>query len=506
VWYSVQSGDSLYLIARKFGVTVQQLKTANQLYDNTIYIGQLLFIPINVSKVITYTVQPGDSLYLIANRYNTTIDSISTLNDLTSNTIYVGQKLIIPQYTEAVVNVAAANIRRGPGTNYSIVQTVTQGARLPVISTAGDWVRISLHNGNEGWISGRLVDIRVYDGSKPIQNIVGFYVLEEGPALPSSYDSFTQNISLLSEGPLFMYQFNENDPTSIVKFGSFTDNYVEQLVAFAHSNNVMIMPVVHNLLYSSGGQTKSRDVLSGMLSTQATRAAAVNNIIALIDRFGFDGVNIDIEDVYLADSSRLSQFYVDLSAAMKRRGYFLSASVPSRIRDYPPFNPFSEPFDYATIGAVVDQFVVMLYNEHGWAGSEPGSAVSSPWMTKVLSYALTKMPANKIVAAISVFGYDFNLTTGVNRYVSHASAIALANRYNSTITFDEDTLTPTFSYTDSSGNKHEVWFENAQSTLSKIKLAWQLGISGVALWRLGMEDPEMWPRMSREITVRRIIY
>lgn len=506
MWYSVQSGDSLYLIARKFGVTVQQLITANQIIGNTIYIGQLIFIPINVSKVITYTVQSGDSLYLIANRYNTTIESIYSLNNLTSNTIYVGQKLVIPQYTEAVVTVTAANIRRGPGTGYDVLQTVSQGARLPVISTTNDWIKVSLHNGNEGWISRRLVDIRIYNGSKPIQNIVGFYVLEEGPTLPSSYDTFTQNISLLSSVPLFMYQFNENDPTSIVKFGSFTDNYVEQLVTIAHNNNVMILPVVHNLLYSSGGQEKSRDVVSRMLSTQATRAAAIRSIIALIDRFGFDGVNIDIEDVYLDDSSRLSQFYVELSAAMKQRGYFLSASVPSRIRDYPPFNPFSEPFDYATIGAVVDQFIVMLYNEHGWAGSEPGPAVSSPWMTKVLSYTLTKMPADKVVAAISLFGFDFNLTTGVNSYVSHASAIALANRYNSTITFDQDTLTPTFSYTDSSGNEHEVWFENAQSTLSKIKLAWQLGISGVALWRLGMEDPEMWPRISQEIVVRRLIY
>ncbi len=506
MWYSVQSGDSLYLIARKFGVTVQQLITANQLLGSTINIGQLIFIPINVSKVITYTVQAGDSLYLIAQRYNTTIESIYSLNGLTSNTIYVGQKLVIPQYTEAVVTVTAANIRRGPGTGYDILQTVSEGARLPVTNTTDNWIKVSLHNGNDGWISRRLVNIKVYDGSKPIQEIVGFYVLEEGPALPSSYDTFTENISLLSEVPLFMYQFNENDPTTIVKFGSFTDNYVEQLVTIAHSNNVMILPVVHNLLYSSGGQEKSRSVVSRMLSTQANRAQAVNSIIALIDRFGFDGVNIDIEDVYLSDSSRLSQFYIELSAAMKRRGYFLSASIPSRIRDYPPFNPFSEPFDYATIGAVVDQFIVMLYNEHGWAGSEPGPAVSSPWMTKVLSYTLTKMPADKVIAAISVFGFDFNITTGVNRYVSYAAAVALAKRYNSTIIFDEASLTPTFTYTDSSGNKHEVWFENAQSTLAKIKLAWQLGISGVALWRLGMEDPGMWPRVSQEIVVKKIIY
>jgi len=250
----------------------------------------------------------------------------------------------------------------------------------------------------------------------------------------------------------------------------------------------------------------SRAVVSGMLATQSSRRAAIDNIIALIDRFGFDGVNIDIEDVYMEDSARLSQFYTELGNATRNRGFFLSASVPPRIRDHPPFKPFSDPFDYATIGAAVDQFIVMLYNEHGWPGSGPGPVVSSGWMTKVLGYTLTKMPASKVVAAISVFGFDFNLTTGRNTYVTYESAVNLARRYNAEIIFDEDTLTPMFSYTDQQGNNHEVWFENSRSILAKMKLAWQQGISGVALWRLAMEDPALWRDMAESIVVKRLMY
>ena len=103
----------------------------------------------------------------------------------------------------------------------------------------------------------------------------------------------------------------------------------------------------------------------------------------------------------------MSQFYTELGNAVHARGYFLSASVPSRIRDFPPFNPFSDPFDYSAIGAAVDQFIVMLYNEQ--LAKRPGPVVSSGWMNKVVGYTLTKMPANKVVAAISVFGFDFDL-------------------------------------------------------------------------------------------------
>lgn len=506
MWYTVQSGDSVYSIAQRFGLSAGQLSTANQLTDNVIFPGQKLFIPIQVSKVITYTVQPSDSLYKIARKYNTTIESISVLNRLQSINLYVGQRLVIPQYTEAVVTAGRANIRSGPGTNYSILETVVSTTRLPVLDTTRDWLRVSLHNGNTGWISRNLITFRTYDGSKPILEILGFYTLQEGPALPGSYRSFVDNTPFISELPLFMYRFDQNNPTSIEKFGDFTDSEVETLVSIAHRNNTMILPVVHNLLYSEGGQEASKAVVSKVVATPDSRRTAIDNIIRLIDRFGFDGVNIDIEDVYMADSSKLSQFYTELGRAMKNRGYFLSASVPSRIRDYPPFNPFSDPFDYSAIGAAVDQFVVMLYNEHGWPGSGPGPVVSSGWMTKVLGYTLTKMPASKVVAAISVFGFDFNLATGNNTYATYAMAADLAKRYNKSITFDQDTLTPMFSYTDDQGNQHEVWFENSDSIIAKLKLAWQQGISGVALWRLGMEDPGVWPRIAAEIVVKRAIY
>jgi spore germination protein YaaH len=506
MWYTVQPGDSVYLIAQKFGVPVQQLLTTNQLTGSEIVPGQRLFIPIEVSKVIIYTVQSGDSLYKIARTYGTTVESIMIQNGLQSTNLNVGQRLVIPRYTEATVTAGRANIRSGPGTGNRIITSVVSTTRLPVIDTQRDWIKVSLHNGNDGWISRNLVSLRTYDGSKPILEVVGFYTLQEGPALPGSYRSFVDNTTRISELPLFLYRFNRDNPTTIEKFGEFTDNEVELLVSIAHRNNVMILPVVHNLLYSGGGQEASRAVVSQVVATPESRRTTIANIIALIDRFGFDGVNMDIEDVYQQDSAKLSLFYTELGRAMRDRGYFLSASVPSRIRDYPPFNPFSDPFDYGSIGAAVDQFIVMLYNEHGWPGSGPGSVVSSGWMTKVLGYTLTKVPANKVVAAISVFGFDFNLTTGRNTYVTYAMAADLARRYNKTVIFDQDTLTPMFAYEDEQGNKHEVWFENSDSIIAKMRLAWREGISGVALWRLGMEDPGVWRRISEEIVVKRIIF
>ncbi|MTI65790.1 MAG: glycosyl hydrolase, partial [Firmicutes bacterium] len=238
------------------------------------------------------------------------------------------------------------------------------------------------------------------------------------------------------------------------------------------------------------------------VSSKENRTALILNIIELIEKYNYDGINIDIEDVFIEDSENLSLFYKELGEALDKKGYILSASVPSRVSDE-PFNPFSDPFNYDAIGKAVDEFVVMLYNEHGWPGSGPGPVVSIGWMERVLKYTITKMPREKVVAAVSVFGFDFNLTTGKNTYVTYQGAMDLAKKYGKEVIFDEETKTPTFSYVDEEGNEHEVWFENAESIYAKIQLAWKLGIKGIALWRLGMEDEEIWPMLKEDVVVKK---
>ena len=105
--YTVQSGDSLYKIAGQYGVTVDEIITANNLKSTKLQIGQVLVIPTGTiqptptptlpnNNYITYTVKPGDSLYKIANNYNTTVNAIKDLNNLKSNNLSIGQQLKIP--------------------------------------------------------------------------------------------------------------------------------------------------------------------------------------------------------------------------------------------------------------------------------------------------------------------------------------------------------------------------------------------------------------------------
>lgn len=102
ILYVVQSGDSLWLIGQRFGVTVDAIKKLNGLTNDIIYPRQQLKIPPSSSETnqptvqpdyLIYTIKSGDTLWAISQKYNTTVDTIKTLNDLTSNMIYPGQQL-----------------------------------------------------------------------------------------------------------------------------------------------------------------------------------------------------------------------------------------------------------------------------------------------------------------------------------------------------------------------------------------------------------------------------
>ena len=98
--YTVKSGDTLYALAKTYNTTVDIIKTLNNLTTNKLSIGQILKIPKTEiietpTSTITYTVKPGDTLYSIAREYNTTVNNLKELNNLTTNILLVGQTLII---------------------------------------------------------------------------------------------------------------------------------------------------------------------------------------------------------------------------------------------------------------------------------------------------------------------------------------------------------------------------------------------------------------------------
>ena len=165
----------------------------------------------------------------------------------------------------------------------------------------------------------------------------------------------------------------------------------------------------------------------------------------------------------------------------------MTISVPAKLSDDPE-HPFSGAFDYRTLAIFSDQLFVLAYDEHF---SMPGPVASIEFVRRVLNYAVTIIPRPKIKLGMAVYGYDWVETGGMPRSLTYREAIELARQHDVTIIYDEQAQEPTFTYM-VNGVRHIVWFENARSFSAKLDLVFQYDLGGIAVWRLGQEDPRIW--------------
>ncbi|MBP3953211.1 muramidase family protein [Bacillus suaedae] len=158
--YTVVSGDSLFSIANRFGTTVATLRTVNQLSSDTLQIGQALVVPSNNSDAneseqtidrvtFTYKVQPGDSLSVIANRFNVTVEAIRLANHLRTDMIQVGQSLTIPDGLNAPTQTSGNTVS-------NITYTVVSGDNIWDLSVRFGIPQAELLRANQLTTSSRL--------------------------------------------------------------------------------------------------------------------------------------------------------------------------------------------------------------------------------------------------------------------------------------------------------------------------------------------------------------
>lgn len=332
---------------------------------------------------------------------------------------------------------------------------------------------------------------------KPLKTVMGYYTGKEWP-LPSSLEALESQGQNLTYVAPFRYRLHPTAPGQLETLDFIPNAELQQLFALAQERKVKLLAVVHNLLYSNGIQ--GRDVAHYTLSDPYKRWALVMNIFYLLKENGFDGVEIDLEDLYPQDSQLFNQFLAELSAQLKPAGYYLSVALPTKFSDDPV--GWGGAYDYRTIGRYADQVVIMAYDEHS-IYSGPGPIASLPWVEKAARYAQERIPAHKILLGIPAYGFDWNKDGHPPRYLSYQMATKTARQYGVPVLWEDKAQAPFFSYIDENGSPHEVWFENASSWAGKLDLVTRYNLKGIAIWRLGMEDPQGWKVIVDKLTVEK---
>jgi spore germination protein YaaH len=250
------------------------------------------------------------------------------------------------------------------------------------------------------------------------------------------------------------------------------------------AKGLRIVPTIANV---TDGAWSYRPV-ARMLHSPAMMAELVAAIVALVVSRDYTGIDVHYEDLLAADRQAFTLFVTRLATALQARGKVLSVALFAKTTDAGSA-PRDVAQDYAAIGRVADQVRLMAHDCHR-PTSAPGPVAPVSWVSAVLDYAQTQIPAAKVVLGVPLYGYDWS--DGHGTALSWLQATRLATRYHATVHYNAEAQAPWFRYADGSGTPHAVWFENAESSRAKFALARGAGVAGVYLWMYGGEDIRTW--------------
>lgn len=239
-------------------------------------------------------------------------------------------------------------------------------------------------------------------------------------------------------------------------------------------------PDLHLMVQNLSNERWDGPGMARLLADPRRADALARNAIAAAQQGRWAGVVIDIENLPDSALPDYLRFLTHAHAEFIRAGLHLSVTVPAG----------EAAWDQAAFARAVDSLILMDYDQH-WQGGEPGPIAANDWFSAELARSAGQVPARKLIVAVGSYGYDWHDGRADALTINEAW---LAARDSSAVpAFDPASGNSGFAYdeTDQTGNhRHTVWMMDAATSWNQIT---QLhGVAGIALWRLGSEDPGFW--------------
>ncbi len=427
-----------------------------------------LYILVNiilwVINVIIHIAEQGETFFSIANEYGVSAERIIADNGLFGlETPVPGQALIILQpETVYVVNEGDTlySISQDFGISVDNLRQRNPSLAQTNILNPGETLAIS-------YIDETNIPITIYGFLYP--NIKSVPL---NSALPS-----------LGYGAVFSYGANAE--------GNLIEADDARVLTELRTGGTIPMMVLSSI--TEEGSFDS-NLASRLFNNPEIQDKVISNILNKMAEKGYGGLDIDFEFVNAEDKEAYVNFVSKTTTALNQRGYTVNVDLAPKT-SATQSGTLYEGHDYRALGEAADTVMVMTY-EWGYTYSEPMAVAPIDQVRKVLEYAISEIPNEKIYMGIPNYGYDWRLPyeKGVTkaRLVGNEEAISLAAENNAEIMFDEKSQTPYFTYTGSDRAMHEVWFEDIRSIKAKFDLVDEFGLRGAGYWNLMRNFNQNW--------------
>lgn len=423
-----------------------------------------------------HVVKPGESIYSISQQYRVSPQKIIADNELENpNQLVVGQTIVILEGTRRHVV--------SPGDS---VYSIARQYELTVNEVLAANPQIT----NPAQLSvGQVIII-------PPRNINFGPIEVNGYAFPNiNMDVLRKTLPYLTYLSIFSYQVSAD--------GSMKSIDDEPLIRAAREARVAPLLVITNIEEGAGF---SSDIAHSILTDEKAQTNLINNVIRTLEQKNYYGLDIDFEYIYPYDRESYNNFIRRVVNTLRPMGYTISSALAPKTSATQQGKLY-EAHDYPVHGALLDHVILMTY-EWGYTYSAPMAVSPVDQIRRVLNYAVTAIPRQKIFMGMSNYGYNWTLPYvpgTAARVVSNTGAVDLARRYGAVIKYDETAQAPFFNYYDNNGKQHEVWFEDARSILAKLTLANEYRLGGVSYWTIMQYFPQNWLVLNSVFQIKKLL-
>ena len=394
------------------------------------------------------------------------------------------KRIFINEWSNRGVSILSKKraVRVRGGIKSPILTNLEKDTQVTVLETMETWSKVVTPDGHIGYVEnkvlGEIQDEAFFSGREPVvyesnrldeKIVLGWHQISDINAYESLEDILDKAKDINVISPTW-FALTDNS-------GSFRSIASQKYVDIAHEHGVQVWALLDN--FSSNVQTEV------LLASTTTRRKLINSLIAEVEKYGIDGLNMDFESIKPEAGIHYIQFLRELSIPCREKGIILS------VDNYVPtsYNAF---YDREEQGIVADYVIIMGYDEH-FAGGEPGSVSSLSFVENGISGTLAEVPREKVINAVPFYT---RLWTEKNGEVSSkALGIEAAKNWiakNRVELYWQEELGQYYGELLTPSELSYLWLEEENSLELKMNLIRDYDLAGVACWKLGLEDDAAW--------------